>query len=470
MFTTEEMNDKMKKEAEKTILNPSRARKEAHMIKHKKTVGIYTLGCKVNQYESEAIAEKFTAEGFDVTPHELPCDIYVINTCTVTAESDRKARQFIRRAISSNPEAFVLVTGCMAQSNPEKAAAIAGVDYICGSANKLSVVDAAKRLVKTGKKNDAAEVAVGHLDGAKFETMTISRFDRTRAYLKIEDGCENHCSYCAIPAARGRVRSKCPEDVLSEVRRLTENGCREIVLTGIETASYGRDLENYDLASLLSDADKIDGVGRIRIGSIDPSVMRRAFVDKIACLKHLTPHFHLSMQSGSDRILALMKRKYNTSMAYENIEYLRSKIPGVMVTTDIIVGFPGETDEDFEQTMDFAERVRFLDMHVFAYSRRAGTAADKMPEQIPESIKRERSSRLIALRKKIKNEVLSEFATECPETEVLFESYEGGRAYGHTASFVEVAVPSERGLHSELHLVRIESVSDGICVGRLEDM
>lgn len=436
-------------------------------MKSKHTVGIYTLGCKVNQYESEAIAEKFTSRGFTVLPHDSVCDIYVINTCTVTGESDRKARQFIRRAITANPEAYVLVTGCMAQSEPDKVSSIAGVDYICGSANKLSVVDEAERLIREGEKNEIVHMSVFSLEEATFETMQISHFDRTRAYLKIEDGCENHCSYCAIPAARGPVRSRSPEDVISEVRRLTKNGCREIVLTGIETASYGRDLDGYDLASLLSDVDKIDGVGRIRIGSIDPSVMRAEFVEKISSLKHLTPHFHLSMQSGSDKILAAMKRKYNTQMALRNIDNLRRAIPDVMFTTDFITGFPGETDDDFNQTMEFARKVSFLDMHVFAYSRRKGTVADKMPGQVPENIKHDRSARLIALGKEITDEVISRFAIENPITEVLFESFTDGMAYGHTASFVPVYAQSEGPLHAEIRKVKLDRAENGNCYGTL---
>ena len=433
----------------------------------KKTVGIYTLGCKVNQYESEAIAELLEARGFDVRHANEKCDAYIINTCTVTAESDRKARQFIRRAISANPEAYILVMGCMSQSRSEQAESIKGVDYICGSSNKTSVVEKVAELLAGGNKKESPEVNVPNLSMAVFEPMTIKSFERTRAYLKIEDGCENRCSYCAIPNARGPVRSKPMEEVLTEVKRLTENGCREIVLTGIETASYGRDLGGIGIDDLLLEIDRIEGVGRIRIGSIDPSVMREDFVKKLARVRCLAPHFHLSMQSGSDRILGLMRRKYNRTMALHNIELLKEKIEGIMLTTDFIVGFPTETDEDFEETMDFARRANFLDMHVFAYSKRSGTPAAAMAGQIPESVKKERSAALIALGKELTAENLKSFCEKNGRTEVLFETYENGRAFGHTASFVPVSVPSDSALHGELLTVTLTGCESDVCLGRL---
>ncbi len=433
----------------------------------KKTAAIYTLGCKVNQYESEAISEKMEEMGFDVRSHSEKCDVYIINTCTVTAESDRKARQFIRRAIKANPDAFILVTGCMAQSRSEQAMAIEGVDYICGSSNKMSCAGKALELVGSGKKREIPEVNIPDLSKSGFECMTIKKFERTRAYLKIEDGCENRCSYCAIPDARGPIRSKAPEEVLSEVMRLTENGCREIVITGIETASYGRDLKNITIADLLLEIDKIEGIGRVRIGSIDPSVMTESFVEKISRVRCLAPHFHLSMQSGSDRILGLMRRKYNREMALRNIARLREAMKDVMLTTDFIVGFPTETNEDFEQTMDFAKRADFLDMHVFAYSKRSGTPAAAMSGQISEEVKKERSTALIALGKELTEKNLSRFASENTEAEVLFETFREGRAYGHTASFVPVCVESEVDLRASFEMVRLIGNDGEFCYGEI---
>lgn len=431
-----------------------------------RSVGIYTLGCKVNQYESEAIAEAFTKEGFTLFSPSLFCDAYVINTCTVTAESDRKAKQFIRRAIHKNPEAFILVTGCLAQTQPEAIAAIKGVDLVCGNAEKLAVVREAVRLFEEGKKPTSPRILSLPADANGFESMSISRFDRTRAYVKIEDGCENHCTYCIIPAARGKVRSKAPEEVLREVCALTAGGCREIVLTGIETASYGKDFPNaYGLADLLEEVDRIPGIGRVRLGSLDPSLMKQEFVDRIARLPSLAHHFHISMQSGSDRILALMKRKYNRRMALEGMERLRRAMPDVQFTTDIIVGFPGETEEDFLETVELAQRARFLMIHVFPYSGRSGTPAAGMPGQIPTEEKHRRVARLSAVAASLRRELCREaVGSTCS---VLFETDGEGVSRGHTASFIEVRCPTEIPLQAEERTVRITDSTDDYCIGEI---
>ena len=433
------------------------------------TVGIYTLGCKVNQYESEAIGEALTDRGFFVQNAALPCHVYIINTCTVTAESDRKARQFIRRARKQNPEAYILVTGCLAQTNAASIAAIPGVDFICGNRDKMRVVDAVVALWEKGQKNEQAVIAVQPLDGADFEPMCIRKFDRTRAYVKIEDGCESHCTYCIIPSARGHIRSKPADEVVREVGALTEGGCREVVLTGIETASWGRDLDGADLAELLAAVDAIPGIGRVRLGSLDPSLMKQRFVDRIASLRSLAPQFHLSMQSGSNAVLARMKRKYNRDMALAGMERLRAALPEVQFTTDIIVGFPGESEEDFAQTVDLVRRARFLMVHVFPYSKRVGTPAAVMPDQLPESVKHERVAALSAEAARIRGEILSEMVAKRRECEVLFETMTDGIATGHTPDFVQVSVPVACDLHAQVHRVRLCAVKeDGSgCVGEL---
>lgn len=431
------------------------------------TVGIYTLGCKVNQYESEAIAERFSELGCRVQSPTSICDIYIINTCTVTAESDRKARQFIRRAIKNNPNAYVLVTGCFSQTQPQAFGRIAGIDYICGNADKQSVVDAALALCKSGQKSETATICCPPPDAYGFERMKISHFDRTRAYVKIEDGCESHCTYCIIPMARGKIRSKTPNDVMAEVRELTNGGCREIVLTGIETASYGKDLGGYNLADLLTCVDAIPNIGRIRLGSLDPSLFKQPFVDRIKALRSLTPHFHLSIQSGSDRILALMKRKYNRRMALEAIERLRRAIPDVQFTTDIIVGFPGETDADFADTLAFAAEAKFLMIHVFPYSKRQGTPAAAMPEQISEQVKHTRVKALSALQAEIRSTLLAEQIGKI--VQVLFESYKNGLAVGHTPNFVEVACPFPTSLHNQTLSIRIVGSDSDRCYGEILD-
>ena len=434
------------------------------------TVGIATLGCKVNQYESEAIAEALEDKGFRVLPHTEICDAYIINTCTVTAESDRKARQMIRRMISRNPRAYVLVAGCYSQASPRDVAAIGGIDYVCGSDNKMSIVDKLCELASKGQKNDVAEVVVNDLSTSDFEPMSIRKFNRTRAYVKIEDGCESKCAYCAIPASRGPIRSKPFDEVLREVRELVGGGCREIVLTGIETGSYGKDLpDGQDLASLLCEIDKLEGIGRVRLGSLDPSMIRPAFVEKIKDLKSLSPHFHLSLQSGSSRILALMRRKYNADQAMRAIELLRGAIPGVKFTTDVIVGFPGESEEDFNESCRFAEKAGFLMMHVFPYSKRKDTVAAEMPCQIDEAVKRERVHKLTDISKKIRNEILDRAVEDGRELEVLFETCSDGYAHGHTADFVEVRVKTDRQLHGAFRAVKLVSHDSDVCEGVFAD-
>lgn len=429
------------------------------------TIGILTLGCKVNQYESEAIAEELQKHGFEISTHDKSCDIYIINTCTVTAESDRKARQFIRRAIKSSPDAYIIVTGCMAQTSPDEISKIEGVDYICGNSKKLSVVDAALKFRDSKSKSCPVEVFHEDIFSVPFERMNIKHFDRTRAYVKIEDGCENRCTYCIIPLARGKVRSKLPDEVITEVKDLVSGGCKEVVLTGIETASYGKDLDNCSLADLLERVDKIDGIGRVRLGSLDPSLMSDKFVQRIASLHSITPHFHLSLQSGSSAVLALMKRKYNAKMAMAAIERLRAAIPGVHFTTDIIVGFPGETEENFNETVEFVKQAKFLSAHIFQYSKRKGTLASSMPNQVPENIKAERSAKLIALQNQIRASLLDEALGN--EYDVLFETHSEGFSFGHTNSFIEVAVKSNKPLTSEIARVKIIGNDGSRCIATL---
>lgn len=433
------------------------------------TVGIYTLGCKVNQYESEAIAEYLEANQISVLSSSEICDAYIINTCTVTAESDRKARQFIRRAISKNPNAYIIVTGCFSQTSPEDIAKISGVDFICGNSEKLI---AAKKLIeyfKSDKIKSDAEIYVTDINNAGFEEMSIQKFDRTRAYVKIEDGCENRCSYCIIPSARGKVRSKSPQSIISEVEALVKNGCKEIVLTGIETASYGKDLGGITLADLLCRIDKIDGIERVRLGSLDPSLITQEFVSKISSLKSLAPHFHLSLQSGSSRILALMRRKYNADMAMRAINLLRENIPHVCFTTDVIVGFPQETQEDFNETIEFVKKARFLMVHIFPYSPRKGTEAAKMKGQIDNAEKGNRLHILEQISKNTSSEILENEISNSPIKKVLFETFDGEFAHGHTDNFLEVAVPSNKDLKSEIFTVKLIKADANICYGEIVD-
>ncbi len=415
------------------------------------TVAILTLGCKVNQYESEAIAEAFEAAGITPRPASEICDIYVVNTCTVTAESDRKARQLIRRLISKAPNARIIVTGCSAQAHADTIAAIPGVSAVVGNRAKLAVVDAARSLLAGDTKPAAPFVDVPTLDGSTFEPMTITRFGRTRAYVKIEDGCESRCAYCAIPAARGPIRSKTADDVIAEVAGLTAAGCREIVLTGIETGAWGRDLGNSRLEDLLASLSEIPSLGRIRLGSLDPTTMTEAFVSRISALPYIAPHFHLSMQSGCSATLARMRRKYNATQAAAAMARVRAAIPGVQFTTDMIVGFPGETEEEFAESVAFAKAAGFLHIHVFPYSRRDGTPAATMPHQVPEAVKHERVAALSAVSETscaaIIDDLLSRYtAGDTAPLTVLPETRDKGFYHAHTPDFIEVKLLTDKRL------------------------
>ena len=316
-----------------------------------------TLGCKVAQYESEALRELFLADGWC----EVDCDadVAVVNTCTVTGESDRKCRKAIRRIHRENPRARILLIGCYAQAHPEEAAALPGVAFVGGTAEK-------RRVLAVANGAPTERVAVLQLRDATYEPLAVSGAPRTRAYVKIADGCDCRCTYCAIPAARGPVRSRPREDVLAEITRLVENGTREVVLTGIETASYGRDLKNgYRLIDLLEEVDRLP-IDRVRLGSLTPEWLMGDTVPRLARLTRLAPHLHLSMQSGSSPVLARMKRRYNARQAMDGIRALRAAIPDLMLTADMIVGFPGESEGEFLETLAFAEEARFLSMHVFA--------------------------------------------------------------------------------------------------------
>ena len=409
------------------------------------TASVVTLGCKVNQYESTAISEALEKAGFSLADVHEVCDVYVVNTCTVTMESDRKARQLIRRLITAAPDAQVIVTGCSAQAHAEAIAAIPGVSAVVGNRDKLSVVAVACELLASGKKPDTPLVSVPSLEGSHFEPMHITRFGRTRAYVKIEDGCESRCAYCAIPAARGPVRSKPREDILREVEDLTARGCREVVLTGIETGAWGRDLGGERLEDLLVDIDRIPGIGRVRLGSLDPTVMTPSFVEKVATLPSLAHHFHLSMQSGCSATLARMRRRYNADMARAAMARVRAAMPDVMLTTDIIVGFPGETEEEFATSLAFAKEAEFLHIHVFPFSPREGTPAATMPGQVPDAIKHARVRDMSKVSEASAARILDGYLSAGAPLAVLPETRGDGYFLGHTANFLEVRVEAKEG-------------------------
>ena len=370
----------------------------------RRRIAFHNLGCKVNSYETEAMLRQMTQEGYEAVPFAPGADIYVINTCTVTNIADRKSRQMLHRAKSMNPDALVVAVGCYAQVAGDDLRSDPAVDLVVGNDEKSRLPE----LIRAFERSRADRVFVKDIAASRsFEEMPASGSgEHTRAFLKIEDGCNQFCSYCLIPYARGRVRSRSVQNTLAEARQLAREGYREIVLTGIHVASYGLDFPgdaggraNYGapLAELIEQLAEIDGIRRIRLGSLEPRLITAPLAARLAAVNKLCPHFHLSLQSGSDTVLARMNRHYDTAAFYEEMQILREAFDRPALTTDVITGFPGETEAEFEETVRFLEKACFYETHVFRYSRRRGTAADAMPGQIPERVKAERSARLLEL-------------------------------------------------------------------------
>lgn len=402
----------------------------------------YTLGCRVNQYETQAIEEQFRQSGFKIMPFESACDVYVINTCTVTAESDRKSRQIIRRTAKiKKPTSVVIVCGCYSQGKPDPVAQIPGVDLVLGNSRKTEICALALDVLKN--KRSKTSILVKDISKEfEYERSFISSSDRTRAFVKIADGCENHCTYCIIPSVRGKIRSRSKEDILAEIKTLVANGYREFVLTGIETAAYGKDFKDKTvspLSSLIAEVAEIDGVERIRLGSMEPTVFTESFVKTISSVKKLMPHFHLSLQSGSDSVLRLMKRKYNTEQFYAVCERLRRYIPDVHLTTDIIVGFPGETEESFRETVEFSKKCRFSHIHIFPYSKREGTPAASMKNQIDKKTKKQRVAELERENESIRFSILNSICGT--KSKVLLEMKTAGFIDGYLPCYIKVIIP-----------------------------
>ena len=415
------------------------------------------------------MGEAFSDLGFSVRDFGEVCDVYVINTCTVTEESDRKSRQFIRRAIRKNPDAAVVVMGCYSERAAEEIAAIDGVGAVIGTVGKMNVPKIALRLLSGEIK--APYVHTPSLEGAEFEKMSVRQAPRTRAYVKIEDGCDSHCTYCAIKEARGRVRSKAPEDVISEVEALAAKGTAEVVLTGIEVAAYGKELGRcYSLSDLLAELDARKSCRRIRLGSLAPELIGSDFAERVAGLKILVPHFHISVQSGANNVLAAMKRRYTRERALDNIDRLRALIPEATFTADIMVGFPGESNEDFLRSVDFVRRARLLDAHVFAFSRREGTEAYGMAGQIPECVKRERSRVMIEEKCRVRDSVLSDIVSSGRLLPSIFESISGEYYTAHSDTFAEIRAMSDTDVRGKLLMVEPICHKDGVIYGKIVKM
>ena len=365
-----------------------------------KKVAIHSLGCKVNSYEAESMEIMLRDEGYEIVPfsEDVQADIYIINTCSVTNIADRKSRQMLHKAKKMNPEAVVVAAGCYVQADPDGVKKDECVDIILGNNMKISIVEALNDYF--GGSDKTSYLVDINDKYQEYESLKINQTgEHTRAYIKIQDGCNQFCSYCIIPYVRGRVRSRKPEDIVNEVKTLAATGVKEVVLTGIHISSYGTDLENISLIELIEAIHEIEGIKRIRLGSLEPRIITEEFAKRIAGLEKICPHFHLSLQSGCDKTLKAMNRKYNTEEYYEGCVRLREVFENPAITTDVIVGFPGETEEDFSETRKFLEKVHFYEMHIFKYSRRKGTVADKMKEQVADTVKSERSAVLLALEK-----------------------------------------------------------------------
>ncbi len=424
----------------------------------KYTAAFCTLGCRVNRYETRAVEESFEKEGFEIRPFGEECDVYVINTCTVTGESDRKSRQMIGRALKNGKgRAIIAVMGCMSQAEPQKTAKIQGVDIVLGNGEKLRCVMLVKELMEQKEKKSVC--AVSDIYGyCEIEKMSVFGSDNTRAFLKVVDGCENRCSYCIIPSVRGKVRSKPIDEVYDECRKITDVGnCREIVLTGIETAAYGRDV-GTNLGALVKRVAQNPMVKRIRLGSLEPTVLKEPLVKELSELKVFMPHFHLSLQSGSDSVLARMRRKYNTEMFYDTLLLLRKYFPGCEITTDIIVGFPGETEQEFLQTCEFVKKCGFLYAHIFPYSDRNGTAASKMENKLQKDTKQQRAAELFDVMVETRRSVLEKYVG-CEMT-VLCETVKNGYTHGYTENYIEVRIKNTGLCPNDIVKVRIAEISD----------
>ena len=427
-------------------------------------IAFYTLGCKVNQYETQALEQLVTQRGHSLVPFEEAADAYVINTCTVTAVSDKKSRQVIRRARKAAPDAVIAVCGCYPQTHPDDVEKL-GVDLISGTGDRTGFVDLLEREWSNRQPITALDDAFSR---RTFEPLPAGGLEgRTRAMLKMEDGCVNFCSYCIIPYARGRVRSLPLSDCVRQARELESAGYREIVLTGIEISSWGQDLEGKPelIEAIEAICQGLSPDTRVRLGSLEPRTITPDFCRRAAALPNLCPHFHLSMQSGCDTVLARMNRKYDSNRYYESVKFLHEVYDRPAITTDLIVGFPGETEEEFQQTLDFIQKCAFSAMHIFPYSKRPGTPAAKLPGQVLNAVKEERAHRAAQIARTMQDAYLDSWVGET--VPVLFEEERDGLWRGHTTRYCEVTVQSAQPLHNQLRQVRLTGRDGGALQGVL---
>ena len=448
-----------------------------------KNVALHNLGCKVNSYEIEVMQQKLQEKGYNIVPFDEVADIYIVNTCTVTNIADRKSRQMLHRAKQKNPNAVVVAVGCYVQTDKEGVEKDESIDLAIGNNRKKDIVSILEEYLKehgtaegTEDKtlHDTTVIDINH--DCEYEEMTLHQTaEHTRAYIKIQDGCNQFCSYCVIPYARGRVRSRRAEDLLAEIEGMAKNGYREVVLTGIHISSYGIDFGESKLMDLLEQIHDIPGIDRIRIGSLEPRIVTRENAERMAALPKLCPHFHLSLQSGCDETLRRMNRHYTAEEYFNSVTLLREVFDHPAITTDVIVGFPGETEEEFARTKEFLEKIHFYEMHIFKYSKRKGTRAAVMPNQITDAVKSERSNELLELEKRQSKEFRSRYIGKTAEVLMEEEKEIAGRRYllGHTKDYVKMAVPMDEnreGLSSNaLVTVRaLDFLTDDILLTELE--
>jgi threonylcarbamoyladenosine tRNA methylthiotransferase MtaB len=422
------------------------------------TVAFHTLGCKVNHYETEAIWQLFKENSYERTDFEQTADVYVINTCTVTNTGDKKSRQVIRRAIRKNPDAVICVTGCYAQTSPAEIMAIPGVDIVVGTQDRVKMLE----YIEQYKQERQPINAVGNIMKARiYEELEVPNFtDRTRASLKIQEGCNNFCTFCIIPWARGLMRSRDPKDVIKQAQSLVDAGYKEIVLTGIHTGGYGEDLKDYNFAMLLRELDeKVIGLKRIRISSIEASQITDEVIEVLDKSNKIVRHLHIPIQSGSDSVLKRMRRKYTMEFFGERLTKLHKALPGLAVTSDVIVGFPGETEEEFMETYNFIKEHKFSELHVFPYSKRTGTPAARMEDQVDEEVKNERVHRLIALSDQLAKEYASHYENEILEVipeELYKEDPDKGLYVGYTDNYLKVVFHANKEMVGKIVKVKIE--------------
>lgn len=422
----------------------------------------YTLGCKVNQYETQSIREEFIKRGHEAVSHRDGFDCIIINSCTVTAESDRKTRQILNRFRRENPLSVIVLTGCMAQTAKENQKELNSADIIIGNTDLKKIVDLAE---KTFASRQRITEILPHEREEKFNTPSISAFaERTRAYMKIEDGCERYCTYCIIPYARGFVRSKPLDAIKTEAEALAKNGYKEIVLVGINLSAYGKG-ENINLCDAVDTVCSVSGIERVRLGSLEPDHISDEMLARFAKQKKFCPQFHLSLQSGSDGVLKRMNRHYDSAFYEDLVTRIRNIFPDSAISTDIMVGFPGETEEEFEESLNFAKKIGFAKAHIFAYSRRKGTLADKMEGQIPNSVKHERSRKMISATCDSEEKFLKSLVGK--NLSVLFETEEKGKWVGYTENYSRIEVESDENLSGVLRKVKITSAKGEYCEGEL---